>query len=359
MSWLDDFLSGPGKPSKPASGGALDPGLAGILSQLGSGAAQPQRAMTVSDIEALLQGTARRSQTRQPFVGPMPAWVPGPVRQYVQQGAVDPYLGTGTTDASWRVYMGQKKRTPKRETRVIAGIDGGAPVVASNVLTGGSKRGGDRTLTLQQAVNEPYLWDQDEVAEAIKKFQAAGLTGVKDFDTLAQAWGGLVQRAGKMYSLSSGQRKVTPWDVLDLYKTEQLKAGTLSKPGPGDPGFNGRTTVVNRQVSDVDEGEAWTALRATLSNMLGRDPGDDEVRDFSYRMGHLAARNPSISKTITQYRDGQAVSSNTRTKQGFSSDDLARSAYEEAQGDPDYAEYQSATTYFNAALSALGEIGGN
>ena len=92
--------------------------------------------------------------------------------------------------------------------------------------------------------------------------------------------------------------------------------------------------------------------------MLGRDPTDQEMRDFTYRMNQLAARNPSISKTITSYKNGEAVSQNTHTNPGFTAADMAQKAYDTAQSNPDYAEYQSATTYFNAALSALGPIGG-
>jgi hypothetical protein len=64
-----------------------------------------------------------------------------------------------------------------------------------------------------------------------------------------------------------------------------------------------------------------------------------------------------VSKTITQYKHGQAVSANTTQSGGFTTDDALQAAYDKAQDNPDYAEYQSASTYYNAALSALGAIG--
>lgn len=123
-------------------------------------------------------------------------------------------------------------------------------------------------------------------------------------------------------------------------------------------GFTGSKTQTNTSVSQISEGEAWSTLRQGLQAMLGRDPSDEEVRDFTYRMNQLAAQNPAISETITRYKNGDAISSNTKSVDaGFSGGDVQEAAYHDAVNDPQYAEYQSATTYFNAALSALGAIG--
>lgn len=359
-------------------GGKMDSGLSGVLSQAlagvsankpgGGGGSTPQKkALSLSDLENLLLGTAREWQTTQKSTGPIPYWVPNKLRNYVKKGVIDPYLGTGRgqpgqADPSWRVYLGREKFVKRTKAKdIVQTRPDGTSVVFPGATPATTKRGmRDKTATVAQAMNEPYQWDADQVASAIKRFQDAGMTDVQDFNSLVAAWGGIVSRAGSMYSLSSGKRKVTPWDVLDLYRSERAKAGTLpGPPGPGDPGFNGSTTVVNKTIADVDEGQAWDAVRTTMSNMLGRDPSDQEVRDFTYRMSNLAARNPSISKTIQQYKDGQVVSSTTKqTDDGFSAADMAKAAYDRAQSDPDYAEYQSATTYFNAAVSALGAIGG-
>lgn len=369
-------------------GGGMDPGLSQLLQGVmqtapQSGAQAPagafpgantaQQPYSLADIEQLLAGLGRSSQTTAPYVGSMPSWVPQPVRKYVRQGVLDPYVGTGQNPGSWRVYMG---RAPARDVARHRPTPpaGGGGYPGAGVASGGGYPGAnansvpsttrhkaahDKTVTIQQAANEPYLWDSNQVASAIKKFQAAGVAGVTDFDTLTKAWGGLVQRAGSMYSLSSGKRKVTPWDVLDLYKTEQEKAGITPAPlGPGDPGFNGSVSHVTRTVSTISKGDAWTALQQTLSHMLGRDPSDQELRDFTYRMNSLASSDPSITKTIEKYKNGQVASTTNHTNAGFDSNDIAQQAYNKAQSDPDHAEFQAATTYYNAALSALGPIGG-
>lgn len=211
----------------------------------------------------------------------------------------------------------------------------------------------DYAATVTQAMNLPYTWDEREVADAIQRLKSAGIQ-VDSFDmgsnSLVNVWGSLVNRAAQTYALTDGERKLTPWDVLDLYKNEADASGI----GP----FSGSKTTVQRNVTEISEGEAWAQLQNNLSQMLGRDPSDQEMRDFTYRMNQLAARNPAISKTITQYKNGEAVSSSTHTDPGFTGADMAQEAYDSAQNDPEYAEYRGASLYFNALMSALGPIGG-
>jgi hypothetical protein len=225
-------------------------------------------------------------------------------------------------------------------------------VTGTTTLTEGPKYSNrkDKVSTVQQVLNLPYTWDEDKILETMKLMRHAGIN-VTTFDQLASTWQGLVQRASMIYSMSEGTKKVTPWDVLDMYKSESLAAGNLTDYE------NGSKTTTSRSVSSITEGQAWDSLRSTVANMLGRDPSDEELRDFTYRMNQLAAKNPSITKTITQYKAGEAVSSSSHTHTGFTGSDMAEAAYNNAQNDPNYGEYQAASTYFNAALSALGAIG--
>lgn len=208
-----------------------------------------------------------------------------------------------------------------------------------------------KAQTVQRALNQPYLWDEEELDEAMKKMQDAGLD-VKSFDDVNSVWQGLVERAAKTYTFSEGEKKVTPWDVLDLIKREDETAN-----GGEDPD-NFTHVSTSKTVQDISEGEAWSTLQSNLSRMLGRDPSDQEVRDFTHRMNTLAARNPAISRTISTYKDGRLTNSTTKeVESGFTADDMAMTAYENAQADPEYGAYQAASTYYNAAISALGAIG--
>lgn len=296
----------------------------------------------------------RAQLTSQPLVGIFPKWINANPQLYnlVQQHQIDPYLPDPAHPETFRVYVGPGKKIKgllPGQVRQEIGPDG-LPV---HVSPGPTRQEGDRTQSAGVVANEPYSWTADQVAENIKKFREAGQTQVKDFDSLTQAWQGLVARAAQTYSFSSGKIKMTPWDALELDRQAQINAGTLT------PGGSQVTHQTSRSVSDVRQADAWSALRQTASSLLGRDPTDQEVRDFAYRMNALAAKSPTITSSTTTTDTSGNSSSSSHTKQGFDSADLERGAYDTAQSDPDYAEYQSATTYFNAALSALGAIGGN
>lgn len=208
-----------------------------------------------------------------------------------------------------------------------------------------------KAQTVTRALNQPYLWDEAELDDAMKRMQDAGLD-VKTFDDVNSVWEGLVERAAKTYSYSKGEKKVTPWDVLDLVQREDETANG----GKDDENFTHVST--SKSVQDISEGEAWSTLQSNLTRMLGRDPSDQEVRDFTHRMNTLAAQNPAISKTISTYKDGRLTNSTTKqVESGFTADDMAMTSYEDAQADPEYGAYQAASTYFNSAMSAMGAIG--
>lgn len=315
--------------------------------------AGPQLSLPEMLIDSSMAVTGRRGLTGQDFAGALPPWAQELSPAVLGHPDFDPYFGMVSQQGDERVYLGGKKT----EELVSAGptqqyVDGEIVKGPRNPVTVKSKE--DKTLTVTQVLNLPYTWSEEEITDTMKKMRQAGIP-VTSFDggttSLTGVWEAMVNRAAMIYSVSEGKKKVTPWDVLDLYKSEAKAAGTYINME------NGSRTTVNKSVAHITEGEAWTSLQQTLSNMLGHDPSDQEVRDFAYRMNQLAAENPAISKTITQYKAGEAVSSSTNTEGGFGAADVAQEAYEKAQNDPEYAEYQSATTYYNAALSALGAIG--
>lgn len=390
----------------------LDPALLSQLLMMGGPASAPaSQPQSLADTlaQTSMAVTGRRGITGKDFSGILPPWAAELAPTVLQNPDFDPYFGIVSEQGDERVFMGMK---PPRSKKALEGYQVDAqtlidplvpgqpntdkgvpeptqkkPTVEEMVLNplipgapnpdvdgeddgwGGAswldraKEGeeataekekvanpNDRTLTAAQVLNLPYTWDEDQIIDAMKRMRQAGMN-VTSFDQLDQAWNALVNRASMVYSMSEGKRKVTPWDVLDMYKSEAKAAGSFTDYE------SGTKVSTNKSVANITEGEAWSSIQQTLSRMLGRDPSDQEVRDFTYRMNALAAANPAISKTITKYKAGEVTSSSTSTEGGFSAADMAKSAYEEAQSDPDYAEYQSGSTYFNAALSALGAIG--
>lgn len=286
----------------------------------------------------------------------LPHWVPQELRPHLTAGSeltgrYDPYLGRLDDPGDDRVYMGAEMARPKGGVSAPEGLtpsEARAAGVDHNDFP--KKRKRDQTLTLTQAQNLPYTWEDEEVAEVMKRLRRAGIN-VRNFDELKAVWDSLVDRASKSYTLSLGKRKLTPWDVLELTRREAEETGSLVNY---EDGTQTRTAT---SVSEISEGASWATLRTTLSALLGRDPTDREVRDYAYRMNTLAAKNPSITETITRYEAGEAVSQESSKTGGFDADDMAREAYDQAQDDPEYAKVQAGTTYFNALLQGLGAIG--
>lgn len=295
---------------------------------------------------------------------PLPTWFPEPLRALVDDGSVDvrdfqgtydPYFGTSAAGDEM-VYMGEVKRKSRSrgETGPADGmsVDGmsGRDAAASGVYGDDEPRTRDRVIGLQAALNLPYQWDDDEVLENMRRFREAGWQ-VTNFDQLKDAWSMMVDRAAKTFAASGGQRKVTPWDMLELSRREAEDAGTFTNYESGSQ------TITYSSVTDVSEGAAWQTLRTTLSALLGRDPSDQEVRDFAYRMNTLAAKNPTITESIQRFEAGEMVAEDRTTTGGFDASDMAQSAYEQAQDDPEYAKVQAGTTYYNTFLNAIGAIG--
>lgn len=342
------------QPSPSPTPDGLDPALASLFasagidpaSLMGGGQASQPQSLAEALIGSAMTVSGRQGLTGQSFTGALPPWAQHLPTSVTSNADFDPYLGVVSQQGDERVYFGDTAHHKTVETPANKfASEMGGPTTTETVTTHS-----DKTMTVVQAMNLPYTWDESEVADTMKRMKAAGVQ-VNSFDDLVSAWGSLVNRAAMTYSLSEGKRHVTPWDVLDLYKSEAQAAGTWVDP-------NRKETVVQRNVTDITEGEAWSNLQNTLSQMLGRDPSDQETRDFTYRMNQLAASNPTISKTITKYKNGEVASTSTHTDPGFTSADMAQEAYTSAQNQPDYAEYRGASYLFNAAMQALGPIGG-
>jgi len=211
-----------------------------------------------------------------------------------------------------------------------------------------------KTITVGQALNLPYHWSEDKLSDVAKKMRKAGFAiGAQGdtFEDILGVWESLVTRASKTYVLSGGTNAVTPWDMLSVYKRENKEAGVLDANG------NVVQHETVKSVNDLSEGQAWSILRTSMQASLGRDPSDQEVREFLAAANADAAADPTVTKRTTRTNEeGQSRTSESTTRAGYTAEDAQKAAYDDLTDSAEYADYQSASTYFNAMVSALGEV---
>jgi len=277
-----------------------------------------------------------------------PTWAPPGSPKSVWYQGFDPQTGAPTPDdlSDDRVYMG--KHTTENVPLQHVGIPGEEGQAASEL-------GQDtqaESISVSAALNQPYLWSEEHTSDVMKKMRHAGLD-VNTFDDMMGAWQMLVTRASRAFVLSKGKREVTPWDILSSVKKENVESGVLDKDG------NIVQTQVQKSVNDVSDADAWSTLRTAMTAMLGRKPSDQEVRDFASRANAMAAKDPSVTKTtsVTNADTGHTETS-SHTSGGFTDADATQMAVEDLEDTDEFAQVQSATTYMNALLGALGETAG-
>lgn len=385
-----------GQPTQAASSGstattvanqASFPGL-GLTGTMGQAVGALQSASQLRRTLYADQAYDARGK-RTPWLDPSlnaPAWLlldPILAQQITTAGAsgqVDPYFGDISNSGGQKVYMGYSADVGAKETAAAdAAGDVREPdlsdmttykgdLTEKRAVEGQYSNVGDNVQSLASVLNAPYTWSDAKRQQAMQTFRENGYTfadgtgnhTVRTLDDLVKAWQDMAMQAANVYDSTAGQQKVTPWDMLSRYKNDQQLAGTFVNYQNGTS-----KTVTKNDVQHISDGQAWNALNTALEKELGRDPTQQEVRDFAYRMNNLAAANPGQVTTTTTAHNG--VTSETRTiDPGFSGvstspfvvdQELAQQAILQAKQDPNYGAYQAASTYFNAAVGALNAVG--
>lgn len=225
------------------------------------------------------------------------------------------------------------------------------------------KRMTPRYMPVEQFLAGMSAMSRDEFLKLRNLMVAAGMVepgaGVLEVESVMET---VVMKVAGTSTSNTG--KMSPLGYIkNIARMNGFDPGEIgSDPDYGADGqddlFTGKRKRVSRTINEITEGQAWASIQENLQQMLGRDPSDQEVRDFMYRMNQMAASNPNITTTVRRYKNGELVGQTQRNAPGFTADDVAREAYDQAQNDPEYAEYTAATVYFDALQQALGAIGG-
>lgn len=165
---------------------------------------------------------------------------------------------------------------------------------------------------------------------------------------LEKAWENLVGLASDWY-LANPDSILTPEDMIDLYggpNGRGLAGGAKSKPSV--------RTVVDKQVDLSSADDARAMLERMLYEHLGRRPTGREADDFQAALNEAQRKNPATVTTTTNYdAEGYKTGSSATRSGGFDAGAFAESYAREGDNEKEYAQYQAATTYFDALMAAI------
>lgn len=190
---------------------------------------------------------------------------------------------------------------------------------------------------LSAAKDLPYQWQGKDL---VKYMQRASLLTGKKITTraaLAKVWNAALANAAKSYAANGGGKQgpiMSPWDFM-------AEAGATNT--------SLAATQTHKSITDVAPGTAWKAIEGAARQLLGRAATSGELQEFAHKANQIAANNPTIT-TQTTDPQGNTV---TKTKGGFSSDDLELEAANLANSDPEAGAYQAAGPLYNAFLTAI------
>jgi hypothetical protein len=275
--------------------------------------------------------------------------------QFAQQGAGgaqgftipvwrDRYLNNDGTFASGATASGSANAA---EARMGSRRSVGSANALENSLT---SAGSVRQMTEDQAILQfaNILQDPDMVKSWAQIALEAGLITpdqTTDASALGRAWETAVGWALKFKEASGGSIDMTPFEAAQKV-AQNTGSAEAAKQAYAAQHFTGDKTFVNESISDVEPDVS------TLHDLLGRDPSEGELAAYRHGVSETARANPVKTTTTTSYEDGQAVSQQAVSTGGFDKQQAEMDAARAAS--PEVAEFQAASTYYNALVQALG-----
>jgi hypothetical protein len=136
--------------------------------------------------------------------------------------------------------------------------------------------------------------------------------------------------------------------------------GGLINPlaGNGSNGSSGlpiRTVNVNKKIQTFTAQQLEGAATQYAQQLLGRALTANELASVTKFTNTEASKTPQVSRTVTN-NNGTTSTSSVTSSGGIDEGQLIKSQIEQ---NPEYANYQKATTYFDSMLSSLrGPVGG-
>lgn len=227
-----------------------------------------------------------------------------------------------------------------------------------------------RTVTADQARGEPIRWMRED-PETLKKFVNTGiLNKIPGFDVgmglpeVMAAWDDLVKSSWAVNAYLPDGSKMTPWDIMNSYSNQANKFGSVRRgdwlydiaTGEKLKYVGPKTKVSTQKKVDLSSPEDVRAIATNaLSELLGRAPTPEELAQFRSSVNAFEESNPMVAVTTETLDDmGEVVNTSTQQSGGVSAEARALLVSDAAKKGPEYAKFQSGTTYWNALVQMMG-----
>jgi hypothetical protein len=226
------------------------------------------------------------------------------------------------------------------------------------------------TMSYADARMLPRQWLESD-PDKLKQLVTTGiLNKVPGFDVgmgipeIMSAWDDLVTASYMMnQNAGEGDKKWTPFDILNSYSNTKNNWGTVRK---GDWLYDAATgdkikyvgprskTTTSRDVNLSSAEDVKALTTQVLTQALGRAPTAQEVAQYKSTINAQENANPTVTTTTQTFDDqGQVVAQSSKTAGGFDAAAQQQLVQDQASKTPEYAKYQSGTTYWNALMSML------
>lgn len=132
---------------------------------------------------------------------------------------------------------------------------------------------------------------------------------------------------------------------IQLSVAEAMTAAGL---GTGGGGGGGSMASTRKQTTQYTMQQVRSAADSIYQNSIGRALNDDELRMLHQSLNGALKAEPTVTKTSAS---GDSVTTGGVDERGF--------MQQQSEANPEFANYQKATTYFDAMLGSLqGPVGG-
>lgn len=207
-------------------------------------------------------------------------------------------------------------------------------------------------VTADNAVLQMQGWDEKKLSSFKALLEANGIQ-VSSYDDLAAKWQAAVTAAAQSwqaYSAGIIDKPLTPEEAIRKMGEQQSALFGGGDKGPTTTTFDNTETSIDRVSAQEGRGMAYDASQA----LLGRGLRKNEAASFTSGYNDAMAANPSTTSRSGSTTSGKGYSNTSATSHTSGGIDPETYQREWAQSRPDYSEYQAATKFMDALVSALG-----